>query len=659
MSSASLARPPPLLYPERIRAPESVWEKLAVALSGAIRARGGRWRTRRLSSIVPAVAREAAAIDHLDDAALARAARQIGAALRREPRWPFGLTARAFAIVREAARRQLGQRHHDVQLIGGYALLCGMIAEMDTGEGKTLAAALAAATAALAGTPVHVVTVNSYLARRDAETLAPLYTFLGLSVGVVADGVPPVERRVAYRCDITYCTNKDVAFDYMRDRLRLGRRMGNLRRKAARLIHGADGADALLRGLHFAIVDEADSVLIDEARTPLILSGSGGVAREVAVFDRALSVARELHADTDYAIVPNERRVVLLAGSRRALDKLAALGPPWNDATEGERLIVMALTALHLIRRDEHYLVREGKAEIVDEYTGRILPDRTWSDGLHEMIERKEDLTLSERRATQARMTYQRFFRRYRRLAGMTGTAHEVVSELWRVYRLPVARIPLHRPSQRIVRATVGHADGQAKWQALIAEVTAVHRTGAPLLIGTRTVAESHRASVLLDAAGLPHVVLNAAQDGAEAEIVARAGGRGAITVATNMAGRGTDIRLDPEALALGGLVVFMSELHEAARIDRQLAGRCARQGDPGTVHIHVALDDAIIERHCPRPVRALLRRMTARLDGRAISRLARLAQWRAERLHARMRRDLLRSDQWLGDVIAFAGEQE
>ena len=660
MSSATVTLPPITLYPERRVRPEGGLDRLAASVQAVIRARAMSWRTRRLAPIVGLVADAGKRVSALTDTELARAAHAVGVALRREPSWPAPLAAQSFAIIREAATRRLGQRHHDVQLIGGYALLRGMIAEMGTGEGKTLAATLAAATAALAGVPVHVITVNSYLAGRDAEALRPLYEFLGLSVGIVTEGVKSAERAAAYRCDLTYCTNKDVAFDYMRDRLQLGRRLGNLRRKAARLGGGSSRLEAsLLRGLPFAIIDEADSVLIDEARTPLILSGSADMARDAAVFDQALDLALRLRADADFLVVANERRIQLLPRGRRALEPSERLGTPWDDVEERHRLIVHALTALHVMRRDEQYLVRDGKAEIIDEYTGRILPDRTWTDGLQEMIERKEGLMLSERRATQARMTYQRFFRRYRRLAGMTGTAHEVAEELWRVYRLPVASIPPNRPSRRMLRAIVGHRDGAIKWRAIVGEVAEIHALGAPVLIGTRTVAESAMASAALAEAELEHVVLNAAQNASEAEIVARAGRSRAITVATNMAGRGTDIRPDPAALAHGGLFVFVSELHEAARIDRQLAGRTARQGEPGEVRVHVSLDDAVVERHFPPIFAKAARSFADRIGSRGVSAVARFAQYRAERLHARMRRELLRSDEWIGDATAFAGEQE
>jgi preprotein translocase subunit SecA len=623
-------------------------------------ARATKWRARRLAAIVPLVAQAHDSVAALDDAALTQAARAVGAGLRREQEWPAALVARSFAIVREGSVRRLGHRHYDVQLIGGYALLRGMMAEMATGEGKTLAATLAAATAAMAGVPVHVITVNPYLAERDAAAMRPLYESLGLSVGVITEGLAATERAAAYRCDITYCTNKDVAFDYMRDRLRNGRRIGNLRRKAAALRGGSGPANqSLLRGLHFAIVDEADSVLIDEARTPLILSAASDVVREAVVFDQALELAQGLSEGRHYELVPNERRARLTPRGRAKLADAEQMGPPWAELEERERLVTLALTTLHVFRRDEQYLMRDGKVEIVDEYTGRILPDRTWSDGLQELIERKEGLALSDRHETQARMTYQRFFRRYRRLAGMTGTAREVVEELWRVYRLPVASIPSNRPSRRVARPFVGHRDRASKWRAIVAEAATLHRSGAPVLIGTRTVADSAVASAHLDQAGIDHVVLSAAQDASEAEIVARAGRFGAVTVATNMAGRGTDIRPDTAALARGGLAVFISELHEAARIDRQLAGRSGRQGEPGEVCTHVALDDALIERHCPRPLLTVARLLARGRATGSIVALARLSQRRAERLHARMRRALLKSDQWVGEVTAFAGEQE
>jgi preprotein translocase subunit SecA len=657
--------PPLSRYPERPELRRPWLEEAAIAVEAGLLGNATRWRARRLEPIVAAVAGHGEAIARLDDAALAREARAVAALLRSHRDWPEDVIARSFALVREAAGRKLGQRHYDVQLIGAYAMVRGMVAEMATGEGKTLAATLAAATAGLAAVPVHVVTVNSYLAARDAEMTAPLYRFLGLTVGVVTEEIPAQQRAAAYRCDITYCTSKDVAFDYMRDRLRMGRRLGNLRRKAAALGAAPERLDgSLLRGLHFAIVDEADSILIDEARTPLILSGEADEDRDGTVFDQAIAEARRLRLDVHYRLVLNERRLTFLESGRQHIEHLKRLGAPWDQASERERLIGTALTALHVLNADEHYLVREGKVEIIDEYTGRIMPDRTWVEGLHEMIERKEGLELSKRRGTKSRMTYQRFFRRYCRLAGMTGTAREVAAELWRVYRLPIAAVPLHRPDRKTTLAIGAHAGMEAKWRAIAEEVAAIHEAGAPVLIGTRTVAATKTASDALSARGLAHSMLSAAHDAAEAEIVAGAGELGTITIATNMAGRGTDIRLGAGAAALGGLHVVISEPHEAGRIDRQLAGRCGRQGDPGQIRPHVSLEDDLIVRHGPRYLIAAFRLLHAAGAKPAILQplirvIARLAQARAERLHARMRADLLKSDEWLGDAIGFAGERE
>jgi preprotein translocase subunit SecA len=375
-------------------------------------------------------------------------------------------------------------------------------------------------------------------------------------------------------------------------------------------------------------------------------------------------------------LIESERRTVLLPPGRRMVETLcqesAAFGapetsldgapwnvPPWDVAAEREHLIEQALTARHMLIHDEHYLVRDGKAEIIDEFTGRVLPDRSWSDGLQELVERKEGLELSERHDTEARMTYQRFARRYRRLSGLSGTLHEVAGELWRVYGVRVARVETNRPDRKTIRAPIGHYDEDAKWRAIATRVATLHANGAPVLIGTRTLAASMRASEALSAAGLPHVVLNAAQDADEAEIVAAAGQSGAITVATNMAGLGTDIRIADAVEAGGGLRVIVSEPHEARRIDRQLIGRCGRQGQAGEAEIHMSLDDALLSRHATFAERAAARALFAATGGRSVVWAARRAQRRGERLHAGMRRDLLLSDEWLDDGIAFAGDPE
>jgi preprotein translocase subunit SecA len=579
--------------------------------------------------------------------------------LRSRPEWPLRDLAHAVAVAREAARRVIGLDAHEVQILGAHAVLRGIVAEMGTGEGKTLTATIAAAVAALGGSPVHLVTVNRYLAERDAAMAAPLHAMLGLSTACVTEAVPPSARQAAWRADVTVCTNKDLAFDYMRDRLRAGRQDGPLRGRVAAMLSGGAAAGRMLRGLHFAIVDEADSVLIDEARTPLILSaetrpGPEDDLHDPAVHDRALDLAAALEPGNDYATFPGQRRIALTAAGRQRLGWLAAgASAPWDQESERDRLVGHALTALRLLRRDEHYLIRDGKAEIIDEATGRTMPDRSWSDGLQGMVERKEGLALSPRRETLARMTYQRFFRRYRRLAGMTGTAREVAAELWEVYGLRVASIPPHRPDRKRFLQPRGFADADAKWRAIASEAAALHARGRPVLIGTRTVLASEAASRALTARGVVHAVLSAAQDAGEAALIAAAGQPGAVTVATNMAGRGTDIRLAPGVAESGGLTVIISEAHEAGRIDRQLAGRCGRQGEPGSVLLFLSAEDDLLTRFGLFPPRFLARFPAI------LPRAARLAQRRAERSHAAARRQLLRLDEWLGDAAAFAGRQE
>ena len=668
-ATRTVTLPPLLAYPERVWHLPGPLERAGTVVAAALRARATRARANGLVPVLEATERHAAGMRDMSDAALHAAARAAGAALRADPDESLDSVARVLAPVCEAASRVLGQRPYPPQVLAAFACTRGMLVEMATGEGKTLAACIAAATIALSSTPVHVLTVNRYLAERDAAFAGPLYDFFGLACGLVTEAVPPDARRAAYRCPITVAVNKDIAFDYMRDRLALDRWPGNARRKVAALRETVTGSAPLLRGLYHAIVDEADSVLIDEARTPLILSaGTENARRDVEIFDRALDICGQLRPGVDYALIEGERRAVLLPPGRRAVEVLSpddaatpsdAEPAPWDVPEEREHLIEQALTARHMLIRDEHYLIRDGKAQIIDEFTGRVLADRTWNDGLQELIERKEDLDLSPRRETEARMTYQRFARRYRRLSGLSGTLHEVAGELWRVYGVRVARVPTNRPDRKTIRAPLGHFDEATKWRSIAARAAALHASGAPVLIGTRTLAASARASEALSAIGLPHVVLNAAQDATEAEIVAAAGHAGAITVATNMAGRGTDIRIDETVEAGGGLRVIVSEPHEARRIDRQLIGRCGRQGQRGEAEIHMSLDDALLARHCTFAERAAARALLAATGGRSVVWAAHRAQRRSERLHAGMRRDLLRSDEWLEDAIAFAGEPE
>ena len=659
--SARTALPRPIFFAERTVHRETALNRMMASLQATLLTPLARLRGKYLGRIVSRVDAYAAEFKPMDDDGLRARAREVRFALRsrREPRAED--VALCFALIREASERVLGRRHYGVQLIGGYALLRGMVAEMGTGEGKTLTVTLAAIAGAFAGLPVHVVTVNDYLARRDVEILGPLYAFFGLSVGSVVQGMKPEQRRAAYACDVTYCTNKELAFDYLRDILALGKRRSHLRFKVG-TITGADDAatGVVLRGLHFAIVDEADSVLVDEARTPLILSQKAPADEQAQLFGQARELARDLRRDADYLFQERDRSIILMpAAADRLRDLGNQLGGPWKNRVYREELIVQALTAEHLMRRDEHYIVRDGKVEIVDEYTGRVMPDRFWSDGLHQMIELKEGCALSGTRITLARMTYQRFFRRYGRLAGLTGTAREIGHEFWCVYRLVIAQVPPNRPSRRRMHPGIVVPDLDAKWRLIADKAAELSAKGVPVLIGTRSVATSNEASACLTAAGLPHVVLNAAQDAAEAEVVAAAGEPGRITVATNMAGRGTDIQLSDSARDNGGLHVIMSETHDSARIDRQLAGRAARQGDPGSFIPILSLRDPLLDNTLSLPEKLLVQ-AGYRIGGERVGRWAmRRAQRKAERLHARMRESLLRSDEILDHALAFSGSSE
>ena len=642
-------------------------DQAAAKVVGLARVGLAGWAGRRYARIARNALAQAEAVAELSEEALQFRIRAIASALRARKNFRDADITEAFALIREMSGRVKGQRHYGVQMMGAAALLDGRIAQMATGEGKTLTATLAAGAAALAGLPVHVVTVNDYLAERDAEEMRPLYAALGLTVGVIKEKQEQPERALAYGCNITYCTNKDLAFDYLRDRIALGQRASDVRLKLENMHASASRlAQLRLRGLHFAIVDEADSVLIDEARTPLIISAPAGSQFGTEVLARAMEIAGELSSPQDYGIEAAEHRIVLTEPGRERIAALAksethGQDSAWRGRVTREGLVRQALSALHLFHRDEHYILRDGKVVIVDANTGRVMPDRSWSDGLHQMVEHKEGCALSGARATLARMTYQRFFRRYPRLAGMTGTTRGVAAEFWTVYRLPVARIPTHRPVQRRHLPDEVLPDEAAKWRRVTERIAELHARGCPVLVGTRSVAASARASAYLTEAGLPHTVLSAAQDGEEAAIVAEAGQRGRITVATNMAGRGTDIKLGPGIAELGGLHVLMVERQDARRIDDQLAGRSGRQGEPGCFQAILSLDDPLMEsslvgRGPARRIMALLGPERGRAFG---ARLLRHAQLRTERLHGRMRADLLHSDQMQDRILAFAGHAE
>ena len=481
MSEAALLRPGIATgsYPEREDERESWLDRTTSAAFGALYQRFGPNHLDR--GFLRQVARASEGLELLTAHELSEMATVLRRDLHRNGLRP-DLVASAFAVIREVSGRTLGMRHFDVQLLGGWAMMRGKVAEMETGEGKTLTATLPAATAALAGIPVHIITVNDFLVARDAAWMKPLYDALGLSVGTILEGMSPTERRHAYGCSITYCTNKQVVFDYLKDRLLLQQENRALHLKIEAL-HRADPrvSRLMMRGLCFAIVDEADSVLVDEARTPLIISGGRGAGDEERVYRQALDAARRMLAGRDYLVSERERHVDLTDLGRAHAARLTnRYGGVWNVPGHRENIIRQALAALHLYLRDKHYIVDEGRVRIVDEYTGRVMADRSWERGLHQMVEAKEGLEISGRQETLARISYQRFFRRYLRLAGMTGTAREVAGELWAVYGLDTVRIPTNRPQARKIHGDLLYPTSQAKWQAIAEQVAELHTVRSP-----------------------------------------------------------------------------------------------------------------------------------------------------------------------------------
>lgn len=650
------------IYPEREEPRLKKADRFSAAVGG-IFAPWLRPQPRRFKWIIKAVNACTPEIEKLNDAQLQEAGRNLGQRLRREG-YRQDAVARAFALVREAAGRTVDMRHLDVQLLGGAVLLGGMVAEMETGEGKTLTATLPACTLALAGVPVHIITVNDYLARRDAEWMDPIYRALGLTVGTIIHGMDPNARRAAYRCHVTYCTNKEVAFDYLRDRIVLWDRPSPVRLQLERLYGDDSRVNQLtMRGLHFAIIDEADSVLVDEARTPLIISSEADGFYDPGVYQQTLATAKELRRGKDFSVT-SERTVELSSRGKARIESAT-----WPDLKQklnaGQRreLVRQALVALYLFDLDKHYLIKDEKIQIIDEYTGRLMADRSWERGLHQLIEVKEGCEITQRKETLARISYQRFFRRYMGLAGMTGTAREVAGELWSIYRLRVVTIPTNRPMQRRFSSDRVFSSADRKWETIVKNIADTNEKGRPVLVGTRSVEASEHLDQLLEAAGLDHSVLNARQDEEEAEIIARAGEQGRITVATNMAGRGTDIKLASGMADLGGLHVIATERHDTRRIDRQLFGRCGRQGDPGSGEAIVSLEDELIDVYTGRILRWLAA-VFLKFPGGPLGRmpgkiLFYRAQHAAERLHARMRHDLLKMDEQISDSLAFSGRSE
>ncbi len=558
------------------------------------------------------------------------------------------LLPEAYALMREAAERTLGLRHYDVQIYGGIALFERSIAEMQTGEGKTLTATLPLYLAALSGDGAHLATANDYLAERDARCVMPAFELLGMSVGILRSASSRDERRAAYQCDITYGAAREFGFDFLRDRLR--NEGGELLpgERLRRMLGGEDtdeGTAPLQRGLNSMLVDEADSVLIDEARTPLVVSSAAADSQEsAAIYGWSATLSSQL-GDQDYLYEPQHKSVSLTsAGRRKVRDETrppALSRTPLFDLYEHVERAIRVRIEFH---RDQHYVVRDGRIVIVDERTGRLADGRQWRDGIHQAVEAGEGVPITVRAGDAARVTVQDFFLLYPRLAGMTGTAVSSRRELRSIYGLETRVIPTHRPVQRAQWPLRVFGTGEQKWQAIVEEICKLHRTGRPVLIGTRSISKSERLSASLAEAGIEHHVLNANRHAEEAQIVAAAGSLGRVTVATNMAGRGTDIQLGEGVAELGGLHVIGTELHDSERIDRQLYGRCGRQGDPGSFRQYAALDDEVLRVGFGGRAsdRYRARGEKARQELAGCAQLVRRAQRRIERMHFQQRRQLL-----------------
>ena len=559
---------------------------------------------------------------------------------------------RALALSREAAWRGLGLRPFPCQIMGALAMINGWIAEMATGEGKTITASLAASIWAWGGQPVHIITVNDYLVARDAEEMTPIYKNMGCTTGHVIHETTQSDRVAEYRRSVVYVTSKELLADFLRDQISLGA-LRNGTQTSVMLLNGGNVQNRLqVPGLFKVIVDEADSLLIDEGVTPLIISGSPDGEEEegnASLYREAYKLAEFLEPSRDFTIDQAARNCDLTSRGEQRLDHLAETESAgfWKGKRRREELVTQALNARWCFVKDEQYLVNEDKeVQIIDEYTGRVMEDRSWRHGLHQAIEVKEEVPVSADKENLARQSFQRFFRSYPEMSGMTGTAWEARDEIWNIYQRPIARIPTNKPCIRKVLPVAMYSSMAEKYAAVVERVCELNDKGIPVLIGTRSVLTSLDLSKELTARGRAHRVLNATQTASEASIVAEAGKLGQITVATNMAGRGTDIKLARGIADLGGLHVLATEPATSARVDRQLFGRAARQGDPGCAQLFACPQDDLFVRHVPSLAKYW------RTIGPA--RLIQYAQWKAERMARFNRKQVLRADDWMDQTLPF-----
>jgi preprotein translocase subunit SecA len=562
----------------------------------------------------------------------------------------------AFALAMVAVERTLGIKYYDVQLIAGLVLAAGAVAEIQTGEGKTIITALPAYLQALLGQGVHVATTNDYLSHRDCRQLTAAYELLNMSVGLLEPQATPAQKREAYARDITYGPGYEFGFDFLRDQLTLrSRHTEPLGFRHLQRLRGQSLArDQLVqRGHAFAIIDEADSVLIDEATTPLILSGvTSAVANDPALYAQAQDLVDRLEEEKDFEVDRIQRSMLFTSAGWDAIHQAFRERPPSRLARPWSKIVENALRAKFLVRREVDYVVHDGRVKIVDPNTGRIYSERTWRAGLHQAVEVREGLQPTPEKETQARITRQRYCHCYENISGLTGTARGGEAEFHAFYALPVVEIPTNRPCRRRVFPSRFFVSKAAKYAAIVADVAQRQQQGQPVLVGTRTIQDSKALAAELTAAKVSHTVLNGLQDATEASIVGQAGDRGRVTVATNMAGRGTDIRLDSTVIAAGGLHVIAAEFHQSRRVDRQLAGRAARQGDPGSCQCFASAEDEIISSHGA----SLTATIQERADNRGecpvdLTNNVRRLQTRLERLSLASRQRMVAHDQWLESV--------
>jgi preprotein translocase subunit SecA len=558
----------------------------------------------------------------------------------------------AMGLIHETARRSIGISPYVEQIMSAMLIQENVAIQMHTGEGKTLTAAIAAALQCWKGSYCHIVTSNDYLAKRDTELMGPLYARCGLRAGYVISGMQPHERRVAYDCDVVYSTSKELLADFLRDRMTDGAYRPGSEGVLTRISRG----ERVMRGLHTAIVDEADSVLADEATVPLIISmaGKNRLLKEAVV--TALDLSRNLKEGEDYVVEHHYRDIKMIQGSRQKIEEtLKSFPAVWSSYERSEYLLKQALIARHFYHKDVHYVIHEGKIVIVDEKTGRMMQNRNWSGGLHQAIEVKEGIELTDVTESHIQMSFQMFFRLYKSLSGMSGTLQNIERELWSIYGLRTVRIPTHAPKRLTIYPERVLPTADHKWDEVIGEILSQISKGKAVLVGTRSIKESETLHIKLKAHGIDATVLNALRHEQEAAIVAHAGRRGTVTIATNMAGRGTDILVDRDVLDAGGLHVVATERHESRRVDMQLFGRTARQGQPGSARMMLSLEDEVMRSFStPRLLQLLGRMMHTQIGSRIVLLMYMYFQHCAEKTRSRLRKRILEQDLALSKVMSF-----